>query len=88
MNKNFREVNQVEQFLGISSDEENKKRISKEINKTRKESRQPVSQPSEYIKFTSLIKKDLKKRVAYHCVEKSLKEYKVIELALENYLKQ
>ncbi|MDR2351094.1 MAG: hypothetical protein LBD56_00200 [Endomicrobium sp.] len=81
MEKKFNGTSQVEQFLGITKGKRNNTNLDKNKDKKTK-----VDDDEQYIKFTGLIKRGLKKKLSHYCIDNNLKEYEVVEKALEQIL--
>jgi hypothetical protein len=81
MKKDFNGASQVEQFLGITKG----KRANANLDKS-KDKRGNLEEDKQYIKFTGLIRRELKKKLSHYCIDNNLKEYEVIEKAIERIL--
>jgi hypothetical protein len=81
MKKIFNGTNQVEQFLGITKDKSDNTDLDKNKDKKAK-----LDDNEQYIKFTGLIKRGLKKKLSHYCIDHNLKEYEAIEKAIERIL--
>jgi hypothetical protein len=81
MKKDFCGASQVEQFLGIKKGNASNTNLTKNKNKNAK-----IDGDNQYIKFTGLIKRGLKKKLGHYCIDNNLKEYEAIEKAIKNFL--
>jgi hypothetical protein len=81
MKKDFDGASQVEQFLGITKGKRDNANLDKSKNK-----KANLDDDKQYIKFTGLIRRGLKKKLSHYCIDNNLKEYEAIERAIERIL--
>ncbi|MDR1104301.1 MAG: hypothetical protein LBK92_02965, partial [Endomicrobium sp.] len=70
-----------EQFLGIKKGKADSTNLAKNKDKNTE-----LDEDEQYIKFTGLIKRGLKKKLGHYCIDNNLKEYEAIEKAIKQVL--